>query len=78
MLGPPRTAVLVAAVVLGALQMLVFVTWLIRIVQRARQTGVAADGPSRPVRRRMFLSNLGVVTGAWLFTYGLLSLVLGV
>lgn len=32
----------------------------------------------RPVRGRMFLSILGIVVGAWFFTFGVLSLALGV
>ncbi len=32
----------------------------------------------RPVRWRLFFLNLGIVVGAWFFTFGTLSLVLGV
>lgn len=69
MLGLPRTTALVASSALGSLLIYVFATGLIRVVRRA----------SVPhLRLRLFLLILGIVVGAWFFTFGTLSLVLGI
>ena len=94
MLGLPRVAVLVAALVRIIRRAMVLRVALARAATfRLDETGpleLNLEGPGLgrmpPIdftlrdhsRDRMFLAILGIVVGAWFFTFGLLSLVLGV
>lgn len=80
LLGLPRTTLLVSSLALGAILITVFVTGLIRVVERAvdgRGEGLEAGAPEVG-RGRLFILILGIVIGAWFLTFGALSLALGV
>lgn len=71
MLGLPRAAVLAASMASGTLLMGVCVAALVGVLRRAGTVD------PRRLRTRLFFACLGVVIGAWLFTFGLLTLALG-
>ena len=67
-----RAGLLTASLTVGIAQMALCATLLVRTIRAA----VVRTG--RGLRARLFFSILGIVIGAWFFTYGALSLLLGI